>query len=182
MPYGHAFGAGQPARQALRPIDSRVQPEMPGNRVLFVVCRDRHARTPRRSVDANRVDLAGARRAPTPFVRRRSALPNLDAGVVSAADIGASPPDDTQDRPARRRARLGCRPMRADVSVWRQLIGTTDFWRDYGDSKGRDRPGRAAPHARAGKSSFSPAAEAEGKDVQRQSQRCSEKGRVPSSI
>jgi hypothetical protein len=67
----------------------------------------------------------------TPFVQTAVKLfPNLDAGVVSAADIGASPPDDTHG-PASEAP-----DPASDVvldreqthAVWRQLTGTADFW------------------------------------------------------
>ena len=67
----------------------------------------------------------------TPFVQTAIKLfPNLDASVVGAADIGASPPDDAHEPPADAPAPpadvvLDREQLRA---VWRVLTGTNDFW------------------------------------------------------
>jgi len=67
----------------------------------------------------------------TPFVQTAIKLfPNLDARAVGAADIGASPPDETHEPPADAPAPpsdvvLDREQTRA---VWRVLTGTNDFW------------------------------------------------------
>lgn len=67
----------------------------------------------------------------TPFVQTAIKLfPNLDARVVGAADIGASPPDEAHEPPADAPAPpsdvvLDREQLRA---VWRVLTGTNDFW------------------------------------------------------
>ena len=67
----------------------------------------------------------------TPFVQTAVRLfPNLDARVVGAADIGASPPDEVHEPPADAPAPpsdvvLDREQTRA---VWRVLTGTNDFW------------------------------------------------------
>jgi hypothetical protein len=67
----------------------------------------------------------------TPFVQTAIKLfPNLDARVVAAADIGASPPDEAHEPPADAPAPpsdvvLDREQTRA---VWRVLMSTNDFW------------------------------------------------------
>jgi hypothetical protein len=67
----------------------------------------------------------------TPFVQTAIKLfPNLDARVVSAADVGASPPDETHEPPAEAPATPSDVVLDREQTnaVWRVLTGTTDFW------------------------------------------------------
>src|SRR5512145_3002002 len=67
----------------------------------------------------------------TPFVQTAIKLfPDLDARAVSAADVGASPPDETHEPPAEAPATPSDVVLDREQTsaVWRLLTGTTDFW------------------------------------------------------
>ena len=67
----------------------------------------------------------------TPFVQTAIKLfPHLDARVVSAADVGASPPDEAQDSPSDAPSPPSGVALDREQTkaVWRVLMGTTDFW------------------------------------------------------
>lgn len=71
----------------------------------------------------------------TPFVRAVQELfPQIDLGAVGAADIGASPPDDGDERPIegvpplQGQARSVPLTRRQSDAVWRALASRHDFW------------------------------------------------------
>ncbi len=67
----------------------------------------------------------------TPFVQTAIKLyPTLDARAVSAADVGASPPDDTREAPVDAPAPAGDVALNREQTraVWKVLTGTPDFW------------------------------------------------------
>jgi hypothetical protein len=65
-----------------------------------------------------------------PFVRTAAALfPELDSSAIGTADIGASPPDENDEReaPAAPIVNVPLTRRQSDA-VWRRLAGTENFW------------------------------------------------------
>ena len=119
----------------------------------------------------------------TPFVQMAVRLfPTLDARVVSAADVGASPPDDTHE-PTEAPSPLPDVAVNREQTdaVWRALTATTDFWEGLKEIEAGTiaRLAKLADARRWEVIFLTSRPSTEGRTVQRQSQRWLERQGFP---
>jgi hypothetical protein len=120
----------------------------------------------------------------TPFVQMAVRLfPTLDARVVSTADIGASPPDETHEPPTEAPGPPPDVVLNREQldAVWRALTNTTDFWEGLKEIEAGaiDRLAKLADARRWEVMFLTSRPASAGRTVQRQSQRWLERQGFP---